>query len=99
MVQGISGVVWSLRLVHTRSSCPFGLWVDDECMEPLSFECPFRCLDFVIHDHVAQSQFSFMQKLAKLEINLVLSPIFFSELYLSSPQSLGLDCEGKTLLG
>ena len=51
MVLGISGVVWSLRLVHTRSSCPFGLWVDDECMEPLSFECPFRCLDFVIHDH------------------------------------------------
>ena len=64
-----------------------------------SFECPFRCLDFVIHDHVAQSQFSFMLKLAKLEINLVLSQIFFSELYLSSPQSLGLDCEGKTLLG
>ena len=40
MVLGISGVVWSLRLVHTRSSCPFGLWVDDECMEPLCFWRP-----------------------------------------------------------
>ena len=27
MVLGISGVVWCVRLVHTRSSCPFGLWV------------------------------------------------------------------------
>ena len=27
MVLGISGVVWSVRLVHTRLSCPFGLWV------------------------------------------------------------------------
>ena len=27
MVLGISGVVWSVRLVHTRFSCPFGLWV------------------------------------------------------------------------
>ena len=40
MVLGISGVVWNLRLVHTRSSCPFGLWVDDECMEPLCFWRP-----------------------------------------------------------
>ena len=40
MVLGISGVVWSVRLVHTRFSCPFGLWVGLRgCYAPMCVPC------------------------------------------------------------